>query len=83
MYDKNTLCEKIRSIYPEIGECGIDVDVSYDEQKEAWIVDLKHEGHHLKTHLEPRDAALCLEGKHCVYLGAQVSQLVENIKKAQ
>ena len=42
MHDKRELCEKIRSIYPEIGECGIDVAVDYDEAKKAWIVDLQH-----------------------------------------
>jgi hypothetical protein len=59
MYDKKELCEKIREIYPDIGECGIDVDVEYDEAKKAWIVDLKKDQHELKTHLEPEDAAVC------------------------
>lgn len=49
MHDKKTLCEKIRSIYSEIGECGIDVDVAFDEKKNAWIVDLKKGNHHLTT----------------------------------
>ena len=35
MHDKKELCEKIKSIYPDIGECGIDVDVAYDETKKA------------------------------------------------
>ena len=35
MHDKKELCEKIKSIYPDIGECGIDVDVANDETKKA------------------------------------------------
>ena len=81
MQDKKKLCEKIRSIYPDIGECGIDVGVDYDEAKKAWIVDLKHGKHHLSTHLEPKDADACLAGKQCVYLGTQIAQLVDNIKR--
>ena len=27
MYDKKELCEKIRELYPDIGECGIDVEL--------------------------------------------------------
>ncbi len=81
MIDKNALCEKIRTLYPEIGECGIDVDVDYDQTKEAWIVDLKKGTHQLKTHLEPPDANACLEGKQCVSLGMQISLLVSNIEK--
>jgi hypothetical protein len=80
MYDKKELCEKIKEIYPDIGECGIDVDVEYDETKTAWIVDLKKDRHELKTYLEPEDAAVCMAGKQCISLGVQIAQLKENIK---
>jgi hypothetical protein len=68
MYDKKELCDKIRSVFPDIGECGIDLDVDYDEEKKAWVVNLKQEQHELKTYLELEDAATCLEGKQCVGL---------------
>jgi hypothetical protein len=80
MIDKENLCEQIRSIYPEVGECGIGVDVDYDRDKEAWVVDLKAGGHRLKTHLEPGDAEACVRGEKCFHLGAQIGQLVDNIK---
>lgn len=81
MIDKKALCEKITSIYPDIGQCGINIDVDYSEEKKAWVVDLKKEKHHLQTHLEADEAEQCMSGKQCVSLGIQVSQLVENIKK--
>ena len=81
MHDKKELCEKITSIYPDIGECGIDVDVEYDETKKAWIVDLKKGEHELKTHLELAEADECMEGKQCVSLGLQVAQLRANIER--
>ena len=39
MIDKKALCEKIRSIHPDIGKCGIDVAVDWDEAKRRglWI----------------------------------------------
>jgi len=80
MYDKQTLCEKIKSVFPEIGECGINVNVDYDEEKKAWIVDLQKDAHRLTTHLEPEDADECMEGKKCVGLTFQIQQLRENIK---
>jgi hypothetical protein len=80
MYDKEELCEKMRSIYPDIGECGIDIDVEYSEAKKAWVVDLKKDRHELTTHLEPEDAAVCMDGKQCISLGIQIAQLKENIK---
>jgi hypothetical protein len=81
MLDRKELCERIASIYPEIGECGIDVDVEWNEDKKAWIVDLKKDQHELTTHLEPDDADACMEGKHCVSLGLQIAQLKSNIEK--
>ncbi len=81
MQDKKELCEKIRSIYPDIGECGIDVDVEYDEAKKAWVVDLKKGNQELKTHLELQEVDDCMEGKQCVSLSLQISQLRANIEK--
>lgn len=79
--DNQELCSKIQEIYPQIGECGIDVDVAYNEDKGAWIVHLKREDQELTTHLEPPDAQACMEGKECVSLGLQIGQLVDNIEK--
>jgi hypothetical protein len=81
MHDKKELCEKIKSIYPDIGECGIDVDVTFDEEKKAWVVDLKTEKHELTTHLEPQEADECMDGKQCVSLGLQIAQLKANIER--
>ena len=79
MHDKAKLCEKIRSIYADIGSCGIDVDVDFSEEKGAWVVNLKKGNHELETYLEPQDADRCMEGKECVHLGLQVEQLKKNI----
>jgi hypothetical protein len=81
MYNKEELCEKIRSIYPDIGQCGIDVDVEYDKANKAWIVDLKKDKHELKTHLEIPEADDCMAGKQCVSLGVQIAQLRANIER--
>lgn len=80
MYDKNQLCRKIRSIYPDIGDCGIDIKVKYSSEQKTWVVDLKKDNHQLKTYLEPEDAKLCMDGKHCIGLGLQIYQLRDNIK---
>ena len=33
MIDKEELCEKIIALYPDIGKCGIDVNVEFDEDQ--------------------------------------------------
>ena len=79
MHDKKELCKKIRSIYPDIGKCGIDVIVDYDDTKCAWVVNLKKDNHELKAYLESEDADLCIDGKQCIGLGIQIAQLRSNI----
>jgi hypothetical protein len=81
MHDKRELCDKIKSIFPDIGVCDIDVKVDYDQEKKAWVVDLKKGKHELKTYLEPEEADQCIEGKQCVSLGVQIAQLRSNIER--
>ncbi|MDD3618123.1 MAG: hypothetical protein RBR09_13140 [Desulfobulbaceae bacterium] len=83
MYDKKELCSKIIELYPDIGECGLDVEVEYNAEKKVWIVDLKKGSHELKHHLEIPDADQCMEGKQCVSLGLEIAQLKKNIQGEQ
>lgn len=83
MHDKNEICRKIIEIYPEIGECGIDVSVDYDSQKKVWVVDLKKDNHELKHFLELSDADACMENKQCVSLGLEIAQLKKNVSGKQ
>jgi len=81
MVDKVKLCEKIRELYPDIGECGIDVKAEYDEDQKAWIVDLKKDNFKLKTYLEEGDAEKCMLGEKCVGLSIEIAQLRGNIER--
>jgi hypothetical protein len=81
MIDKKTLCDKIRQLYPDIGECGIDVNVEYDAGQKSWVVHLKKDHHKLKTFLEDGDAEKCLLGQKCVGLGIEIAQLRTNIER--
>ena len=83
MHDKQELCSRIVDMYPEIGQCDIDVAVDWDKEKNAWIVDLAKDNHQLKHYLEETDAESCMEGKQCVSLGLEIAQLVNNIKGEQ
>jgi len=83
MYGNTALCRKITRLYPEIGECGIDIAVTYDEAKKAWVVHLKKDTHSLDHYLELLDADLCMEGKQCIALGLEIAQLRNNIEGKQ
>ncbi len=81
MYHKNQICEKIKSIYPDVGECDIDIQVDFDNHNNAWSVVLKKDNQVLKTFLEPGDADICMENRQCIGLGWQIYQLKDNIKE--
>lgn len=83
MINKAELCEKIREIYPDIGQCGIDLDVAYDDDQERWVVRLHKDNHHLKTYLEEGDAELCLTGRQCIGLGIEINQLRDSVDRMQ
>lgn len=81
MIAKDELCEKIRDLYPDIGECGIDVDVEFDETNQRWVVGLKKGSRQMKTFLEEGDAKLCLKGRQCISLGIEIAQLRDTIER--
>ena len=81
MPTKEELCKKIKAVFPEIGACGINLMVDYDENNKAWVVDLKKDNHELKTFLEEVEAQECMDGKQCVSLGIQIGQLRQNIEQ--
>ncbi|CAB5173179.1 hypothetical protein D3OALGA1CA_5882 [Olavius algarvensis associated proteobacterium Delta 3] len=84
MIDTKTLCEKIITIYPEIGECGIEVRVEYDEAEEFVVVYLEKAHYTVKHFLPKEDAEACLKGKQCVALGLEIAQFKDhNFKEKQ
>jgi hypothetical protein len=74
MYDKKEICEKIQSIYPDIGECGIDLKVDFDEEQKSLVVYLRKGNREVKHFLPREDADACLIGKKCVGLGLEIAQ---------
>jgi hypothetical protein len=81
MIDKKRFVTKSAQIYPDIGECGIDVEVDFDSQQKSWVVHLKKGATRLKTFLEDGDAEKCMLGQKCVGLGIEIAQLRANIER--
>ena len=81
MITKEELCQKIIALYPDIGQCGIDVNVEFDKDQNSWVVDLKKDKIELKTFLEEGDAEKCMIGEQCVSLGIEIAQLRANVER--
>ena len=74
MIDRHALCEKIKSLHPEAGECGVDVDVEYDDEERSLVVYLRKKERRIKHYLSENDAVDCLAGRQCVALGLELAQ---------
>jgi len=79
MFTGKQLCQKIVTLYPDIGVCGIDIDVARDHSEEVWVVHLKKNTYKLDHFLEIKDADRCMEGKECLALGLDIAQLQKNM----
>ncbi len=81
MVTRQELCKRIESIHPDIGVCGVDFDVNYDEKAKAWAVDFHQGKQHLKTFVENFEAESCLDEEQCMSLALQIGQLRANFEK--
>lgn len=79
MISKEALCQKIHDLYPQIGECDVDLNVAWDEERNAWAVDFKKGVHRIKHYLENEDAAACMDGNQCLSLGLEFGQFVYGV----
>jgi hypothetical protein len=83
MYSETELCERITSLYPDIGVCGRDINVSYDLTEKSWLVHMKKGSHSLDHFLEMQDADRCMQGRQCIALGLEIAQLRNNFEGKQ
>lgn len=74
MVDKAELCDKIISIYPDIGVCGVNIDVDYDTEQASWVVHLNNDKRQIKHFLPDIDAEACMNGKQCISLAVEIGQ---------
>ena len=81
MTTSKDICKMIERVQPSLGQCGVDFDVSLDEENNAWIVDYHQNGHQLRTFVDSQDADECMNGNQCIPLVFQVGQLKYNFNK--
>ncbi len=80
-YTQVALEDKVLAMYPEITKHGISLGLSFDADKNAWIVKLSKGANELTTHLEKKDADDCMNNIKCVYLGVQLGQFIKNFEE--
>jgi predicted transport protein len=79
-YSYDTLKAKIIDFYPEIEKHQLQTSLTFDKDKNAYVIKIKKGKHELTTFLDKPDADSCIEGKKCVYLGLHIAEFVKNFE---
>ena len=69
MYDRIDICMKLTEVMPELGVCGVDLNVTHDDALNAWRVTYNVAGQRGLTFLDDEDVDRCMSGKECLSLG--------------
>ena len=80
-YTQDALEHRILEMYPEIRNHSLFMELTFNNEKNAWIIKLTRDGKELTTHLEKKDADECMNNIKCVYLGVQVEQFIRNFEE--
>jgi hypothetical protein len=79
-YPLEELKRKIYEFHPEIGQKGINLDVSFNQQENKYEVRLSKAGQEFGAFLEKQDADDCMAGKKCITLAILVTQVVAELE---
>lgn len=79
-YSNVALKDKIADMYPEIQQHSISVGLDFSEDKNAYVITFKKNGHELQTYLDKNDADECMNDVKCVHLGVKIGEFVRNFE---
>ncbi len=82
-YSIVALKEKILEMYPEISQARLSAAVTFNEEKNTYVITFSRANSVLTTHLDKKDADECMSGVKCVYLGVQVAQFIRNFSERE
>jgi hypothetical protein len=80
-YSEAALKKKLLDLYPEISKYDLSLSLSFDQEKDAWIVSFEKESHKRHAILDKKDADACLDGNVCIYLGMLITQYIKDLEE--
>jgi hypothetical protein len=80
-YTIEDLKRKIYEFHPEIGQKDINLDVTFNQEKNKYEVRLSKAGQEFGAFLEKQDADDCMAGKKCLNLAVLVAQLLTKLEE--
>jgi hypothetical protein len=80
-YTVGRLKDMIFEIHPEIVQHALNLSVTFDEAKNAFVLKFSRGGRELITYLNKEDADECMEGKKCIHLGVQIGEFLADFEE--
>jgi hypothetical protein len=80
-YTIEGLKDQIFELHPEIVQHALNLTVTFDKVKKAYVLKFSRSGRELKTFLDKSDADECLQGKKCIHLGVQIAQFLADFEE--
>ncbi len=74
------LKNRIEELHPEIIQQGIVLNVSFSQEKSAYMLKFTKGRDDLVTYLDPKDADDCMDGRKCVNLSIQLTQFLADFE---
>jgi hypothetical protein len=80
-YTQVALENKLLEMYPQIQKYGLSISLSFDNEKNAWVITFKKGNHKRYAILDKQDADACMDGNMCIYLGTLIAQYIKDLEK--
>ncbi|MGE5892832.1 MAG: hypothetical protein ACM34I_02140 [bacterium] len=80
-YTQVALENKLLEMYPQIQKYGLSISLSFDTERNAWIISFQKGKHKRYAILDKKDADDCMDGNMCIYLGTLIAQYIKDLEK--
>lgn len=80
-YTQVALEDKLYEMYPELMKNRIVLRLSFDDEKNAWVVGFVKGDKNRHAFLDKNDADMCMDGQQCIYLGVLVAQYIKDLEQ--
>ena len=79
-YTQVALEDKILEMYPEIREHGLSPRLSFDRDKDAWIIKFRKGSREFTACIDMEDADACMDNTYCESFGAELKKILGQVE---
>jgi hypothetical protein len=82
-YTQVALEDKILEMYPEIVGYGLSPRLSFDEDKNTWIIKFRKDHREFTSCIDKEDADACMDNTYCESFGAELKKILRQVEGKQ